>query len=145
MILYFDYCDVIYSTATKDDLDRLQRLQNKCLKICLGLHKRHETADLHAQADSPYLEDRRNAHVCNYMFKRKSRGGLLADRDISTRLHDATLFKVPFPHKETFKRAIIYAGATDWNSLPVDMRNYDDYQVFKFHQKKKMLESIPKR
>ena len=37
IVPYFDYCDVIYQGAAKDELDLLQRLQNKCLKMCQGL------------------------------------------------------------------------------------------------------------
>ena len=48
MILpYFDYCDIIYTKACVHDLDKLQRLQNKCLKTCQGLHKLHDTVDVH--------------------------------------------------------------------------------------------------
>ena len=37
MILPFlDYADVIFDKAYSKDLDKLQRLQNRCLKICSG-------------------------------------------------------------------------------------------------------------
>ena len=32
---YFDYADVVYSNAFKKDLDKLQRVPNRCLKTCL--------------------------------------------------------------------------------------------------------------
>ena len=39
MILpYLDYGDILFSTANRQKLDKLQRLQNKCLKICLNVH-----------------------------------------------------------------------------------------------------------
>ena len=57
MILpYFDYYDVIYNTANADGLDKLQRLQNKCLKIYLSLNRTHDTDDLHSQAKCPMLQ-----------------------------------------------------------------------------------------
>ena len=41
MILpYFDYGDVIYDAANKCILDKLQRLQNRGLKICKGFDRR---------------------------------------------------------------------------------------------------------
>ena len=44
MILpYFDYGDVIYNQGNQDGLDKLQRLQNRCLKICKGYNVRFDT------------------------------------------------------------------------------------------------------
>ena len=143
MILpYFDYCDIVYHNACANDLDMLQRLQNKCLKTCLGLQKLCSTKIVHSLADCAYLDKRRDVHMCNFMFTRKANVTLLDTREINTRLHDAPTFRVPFPHKETFKRSVKYAGANVWNSLPAEKRLIDDLLVFKFHQKK-TLKSVP--
>ena len=37
---YIDYGDVIYNEANSDILDKLQRLQSKCLRICSGFDRR---------------------------------------------------------------------------------------------------------
>ena len=48
MILpYCDYGDVIYNSASQEGLDKLQRLQNRCLKICKGLTKGHYSLQAH--------------------------------------------------------------------------------------------------
>ena len=139
MILpYFDYCDVIYQTACKSDLDKLQRLQNKCLKTCLGLNKLHETKDVHSMAKCAYLGSRQKANVCNFMYKRQSNAKLMDRRDITTRQHDAPLFLVKHPDKEAFKRSVQYAGSVIWNELPVHVRLTDNYLVFKACQKSLM-------
>ena len=135
MILpYFDYCDVIYHSACKNDLDKLQRLQNKCLKTCMGLHKLCNTAAVHAMTKCAMLPDRRNSHVCNFMYKRLSREDLVDDREIHTRQHDAPTFTVVFPRIETFKRSIKYHGSSSWNELPTDVRLIKTYPAFKAHQ-----------
>ena len=142
MILpYFDYCDVIYNSACKNDLDKLQRLQNKCLKTCLNMHNLTETKAVHSSAKSAFLEPRRKAHLCNFMFKRQCREELIDDRDINTRLHDAPVFHVNFPIKETFKRSVLYSGAVLWNELPTNLRSMDNFSVFKAHQTREMNES----
>ena len=47
MILpYFDYWDAIYNTAGQEGLDKVQRLQNRCLKICKGFGVRYDTTSL---------------------------------------------------------------------------------------------------
>ena len=33
-----DYCDILYNGGTVDLLEELQRVQNKCLKTCFGVH-----------------------------------------------------------------------------------------------------------
>ena len=44
MILpYLDYAYVIFDKAYSKDLDKLQRLQNRCLKICSGWERLFST------------------------------------------------------------------------------------------------------
>ena len=40
---YLDYADVVFDRAHSKDLDRLQRLQNRCLKICSGRDRLFDT------------------------------------------------------------------------------------------------------
>ena len=136
MILpYFDYGDVIYNVASQEGLDRLQRLQNRCLKICKNLNIRHDTNDLHRITKMPRLDLRRKAHINNFMYGRLKQVALVDARDIRTRAHDAPLFKVSIPANETFKRSVLYAGALQWNGLDKATRNIDNLDTFKQRQK----------
>ena len=36
LLPYFDYADVIICKANQEDIDKIQTLQNKCLRICTG-------------------------------------------------------------------------------------------------------------
>ena len=139
MILpYFDYGDVIYNTASQEGLDKLQRLQNRGLKVCKKLNIRYGTNDLHRVTEMPQLEMRRIAHVNNFMYTRLSNVALVDGRDIRTRAHDAPLFKIIVPRNEAFKRSVLYAGALRWNSLDTDTRKIDCCQKFKLRQKQRM-------
>ena len=143
MILpYFDYGDVIYSTANQDGLDKLQRLQNRSLKICKGLNIRYSTNALHRLTKMPMLKVRRTAHISNFMHGRLKHDFLLDNREVRTRAHDAPLFKVAVPRVETFKRAIGYAGSLQWNNLPADTRSIKDSKLFKDRQKAIMLDGL---
>ena len=72
MILsYFDYADVVYDRANTSGLDKLQRLQNKCLKVCQGHDRLFSTNRSHIEARVPFLKERRRAHTLNFMYKRK--------------------------------------------------------------------------
>ena len=140
MILpYFDYGDVIYNSASQEGLDKLQRLQNRCLKICKCLNVRFNTNALHSITKVPLLKKRREAHVNNFMHGRIGNDTLRDNREIRTRAHDAPLFKVAVPRVESYKRAVRYAGSTQWNNLPADIRNIKDSKLFKAKQKELML------
>ena len=140
MILpYFDYADVIFTKALNKDIGKLQKLQNKCLKICMGKVRRFSSEAVHKLANVPFLKDRREAHVLNFMYTRKSKVHLPNNREIRTRAHDAPLFVIPIPRCEAYKRSVKFFGATSWNGLPPATRNKDSYLDFKYTQKLKML------
>ena len=143
MILpYLDYADAIFHKANTTDLDKLQRLQNRCLKICANRNMRFSTDQAHKMALVPFLVDRRTSHVLNFMYKRQGRRDLLNTREIRTRAHDAPLFEVSIPRCEAFKRSIGYFGSTAWNSLCPTTRKIDSYLAFKFLQRKSMLSPL---
>ena len=143
MILpYFDYGDVIYNSANQERLDKLQRLQNRCLKISKGLGIRYGTDALHAITKVPKLEVRRTAHINNFMQGRLKCTSLLDNREIRTRAHDAPLFKVEVPRVESYKIAVRYAGSLQWNNLPANVRNIENSKLFKSKQKAAMLGGV---
>ena len=142
LLPYFDYADVIYNNANSTDLDKLQRLQNRCLRVCLGRERRFSTDAAHKLARVPFLKNRRVAHTLNFMYKRKERKELLNLTQIRTRAHDAPLFKVKIPRYESFKRSVGYSGSVLWNNLAPDSRNIDTYLKFKNLQKNNMLSPL---
>ena len=71
LLPYFDYADIIFDKANAGSLKKLQTLQNKCLRVCLGRERRFSTDAAHKLANVPFLKDRRSAHVLNFMYKRK--------------------------------------------------------------------------
>ena len=137
MILpYLDYGDVIYGTASEEGLEKLQRLQDKCLKICKGYNMRFGTKELHLETKTPMLQSRRSAHVNNFMYSRLSI--LVDNQDLRTRAHDAALFMVKTPILTMYKRSIGYAGSVQWDSLPTEV----GLNAFKNKQKLTMLQTV---
>ena len=143
MILpYIDYADVVFDKAYSRDLEKMQRLQNRCLKVCANRDRLFNTVQSHKLSNVPFLSDRRNAHKLNFMYKRLSRKELLNTKEIRTRAHDAPLFTVKIPRCEAFKRSVGYSGSVLWNELPPATRNSASYLEFKFGQKKAMFRSL---
>ena len=135
LLPYLDYADVIFSGSNSGDLEKLHRLQNRCLRICLGYDRYYSTDRAHKKAMVPFLKDRCRAHGLNFMFNRQGRRELLNVREIRTRAHDAPLFNVTVPRCEAFKRSVGYFGSVGWNALSPDLRNTNQYLPFKFLQK----------
>ena len=146
MILeYFDYGDVIYSSANQEGLKKLQRLQNKCLKICKGYNKRAGTDEIHIETKIQKLELRREDHINSFMYGRLENIDLVDTRKIRTRAHSAPLFKVKIPKLSAYKRSVEYAGATRWNDLPPCIRRLDNQDTFKAKQNQILLHSVTRQ
>ena len=140
MILpYFDYADIIYNTASQEGLDKLQRVQSKCLKICKSYNARFSTKLLHSETKTAMLGKRREAHANNFMFNKLTDLTWTDNRAIRTRAHDAPLFRIKIPKVETYKRSIEYYRAVNWNKLPVATRNIKGLHAFKNIQRTTML------
>ena len=70
LLPYMEYGDVFMSGANQVDLDKLQRLQNIGLCICLQSENRTIRYDLHRHFKLQQLEHRRIAHLRNLTFTR---------------------------------------------------------------------------
>ena len=136
---YFDYGDIIYQGTSKKHLDKIQKLQNRGLRICYGHGNPMSVDDMHIEANICKLQIRRTQHVYNLMFKQKSNKQLVDVRNIRTRAHDAILYNTNMPKCEKFKNNIFYYGARLWNQLPVIERRIELYTKFKNVQKSKVL------
>ena len=68
---YLDYADVIFDKASNKDIKKLQTVQNKCLRICIGRERRFSIDRAHKLAETPFLIDRRKAHIRNFMLPKE--------------------------------------------------------------------------
>ena len=120
---YFDYGDVVIAGASTGLLDKLQKLQEKCLKICLNITTKCDPDHLHNRAKVAKLTDRRAVHVNTLMFQMKQKVTLLNTDvvgwgwggGVQTRARAAPCFIVDRPNVESFKRSVKYFGAVRWN------------------------------
>ena len=136
LLPYFDYADIVFDKANQNNLDKLQRMQNRCLKICLRSDIRTDTDLIHSTVKTAKLEYRRKAHLRSFMYSKLGDESLIDDLPINTRSRDAPLFKVSTPNLEVFKKSVKYNGAVEWNNLPIDLRSANHILSFKYQQKK---------
>ena len=140
MILpYFDYGDILFMNSPKKLLDKLDHLQKRAVKLCLKLDVIAPKDKLLTSAGLAKLSKRREAPLLNYMYKKKNCIELLDIKKVYTRARAAPLFKTIIPKCEKYKNSVLYKGAMNWNSLPVNVRNIDTFDSFKNLQKRNML------
>ena len=141
LLPYFDYGDIIYMFFSKNELEKFERLQERCINICTATYGRDNINNIRKDNKLPLLERRRNCHLNNFMYKKKDNIELFDENEnlIMTRSKTNKKFIINKPNLETYKRSIAYSGAKTWNNLPIDTKRIDVYEIFKFHQKKEML------
>ena len=135
---YFDYGDVFYLKTHLRTLYKLQKLQNRALKLCLGHNARYNTDIPNAEAEVAKLEPRRTCHIVNFIYHRSHIPCYVRTVDRQLRRFDAPIMTEIASNDSSFSRSVLHQGALHWNGLPVNERNIDNYETFKGVQKKKL-------
>ena len=135
---YLDYGNIFYNKTFKRTLLKLQKLQNRALKLCLQKDHLFNTDLLHVEANVPKLDTRRICHITNFAFSRAHDPNYTRDLDRNVRAGGAPLLYEPFSRCESFRRSAIYQCALHWNALPLHECSIVDYTKFKALQKAKM-------
>ena len=128
---YIDYYDIFYMNSNLSQINKLQTLQNRALRICHRTRPKVPTDMLHQSFQIPTLEPRREIHLLNFKYKNKSNVKNINNRNIPTRLHDAPVFTTIKPTCEEYTANVYYNGAILWNVPPVRIRNTTTYNIFK--------------
>lgn len=142
---YMDYGDILIHDSNTSLLNKLQRLQNRALKVIFKAPARTSTSDLHWNAKVPYLYYRRIAHLRNFMYKRTHKDNnptITMNRLTNTRLREAPACIVTKVNLTTFKRSVMHKGAKEWNQLPVQLRSAVSYDAFKSKQREWLHDTL---
>ena len=114
--------DVIYAGGSNAGLDKLQRLQNKALKMVGRLDGRFPTGQLHRDAGVPLLVDRRESHLRRVAWRMVQKGLLLERNEKQTRKGDAPVLTQTRVKRAPYGRSVAHMSASLWNALPVVRR-----------------------
>ena len=101
-----DYGDVVYSGSFQEGIAKLQKLQNRALRICLDVHHYLPTVLLHQEAEVVNLKVRSSCNVKKYMFKQQSNEDLVVMPKIQTSRHKGKIFKTYEPNLEICKKTL---------------------------------------
>ena len=139
---YFDYGDIFYNKTFSRTLEKIQKLQNRAIRLCLGKDSRYNVLLLHQESNIPRLENRRHTHLLNFVYPRAHMDKYVEIPAVPLRRYDTPILFVHFPNNESFRRSILFQGAIAWNTLPVVDRAVDSHTKFKSIQKNKLINGI---
>ena len=126
-----DYGDILYDKSAEFLLQKLQRAQNRAVKLCLGVNLREHTDKIHRDAGINLLGDRRKSHIYIEGFKRSRIDKYVCTRLYRTRAADGPVLKNFLPHCTAYQRSVHYNVSTCWNSLYPWKRNIQTMVAFR--------------
>ena len=142
IIPYFDYGDIFYRNVTNTLRVKLQRIQNRPLRVCLCSQPREPVQSIHIQAGVPFLHYRRVLHLRNIAFTRKGKSKYVDSKDSKSRKYDAPVLRSIIPWYKIVQNSVLYGCAEEWNKLDVNTRGITDLGEFKKKQKEWLKSTI---
>ena len=135
---YFEYCDFLIDSCCKKEIDKLDKLQYRALRIVHNIRNPRDIArtDLLALSNMKELKVRRKCHLLNQMFIWKRKGMWLKKQRRITRNQRLQQFYLPKPRTEEAKKSPFYRGARLWLKLPPNIRHMECKEEFKTATKK---------
>ena len=122
LLPYLEYGGILVHDTNQTLLTKLQRLQNRGLKIALYSPPRTRISKIHKDGKINFLEERRSKQIAVHAFKMTKVDTNLAIPGRETRLHDAPVLKTYHRRLQTFKRSVTYKCSHLWNDLGVNDR-----------------------
>ena len=104
----FDYGDIVYEGGNKNRFDKIQRIQNRGLRICLARNDYVLTEMVHRLSIIPKLYIRRSSNLKKYMYLQQGNIKYVVNQHIPTRAHDATVFVTCIPKIDFFLKKVVF-------------------------------------
>ena len=114
------------------DVEKLQRLQNRCLLMSLNIYNPRDVSALrlHEICNLSYLSTRRHTQLAKLMFNLAQRKKFKKIAGRETRVNDSYNFATDIVHLGIYLNSPYYTGAKLWNDLPLEIKNTHDKSVF---------------
>ena len=135
----FDYCSFVYSGCNDTSLPKLQRLQNRGLRICYRSNREYmEESVLHTKSGLPLLSRRRDEVLLTWMYKFSTIDEFIDTHrgDRITRSNEKIKFKVKRAKLQGYKKSPWYRGNELWNNLGLWFQTSNSKFQFKMRVKK---------
>lgn len=134
----FDYADIVYDSASKKHVDRLQKLQNRAGRIILSVNPYDHISnnEIHGRLGWSLLQSRRKSHLLTMVYKslHSLAPSYLKDRfnynNYLYGLRSRGNLALPKPKSESCRRMFLYRGSREFNRLPNNIKLSNSLSVF---------------
>ena len=145
-----DFGCIVWHECNKSLLDKLERLQNQAIRIILRAKKDTRTQYMRNTPGLLTLYNRRRFLRLVFIFKilnnqncpKQLEGYLTSRAELQNRnLQNQGTLNVPQSRTSSARKTFQIAGASDWNSLPTELRKTTSIGSFKFNIFKQLRNS----
>ncbi|CAH2099536.1 unnamed protein product [Euphydryas editha] len=145
-----DYADTCYLDLKEEQLNKLERLQNLCIRFIFGLRKYDHVSDFRTQLKWLPIRLRRNTHILCLLYRvlfhldtplyLKNRFEFLCDtHERSLRSSSTLTLKTPSHTTSFYSNSFSVKAVQLWNSLPLSIRRAQSLSCFKKYLKAHFL------
>ncbi|MDW0176719.1 MAG: reverse transcriptase family protein, partial [Nitrososphaeraceae archaeon] len=144
-----DYGDVCYLNLTEDRLNKLNCLQNVCIRYIFGLRKYDHISEFRSRLNWVEIRDRRNIHALSLLFNvlnnpnspsyLSSRFTVLSAHGRGLRSESLLTLLIPKHNTSFYEHSFTVHAAKLWNQLDPDIQNAPSIQTFKSRLTKQYL------
>ena len=139
-----DYCSFYLGSAHQYELTKIQRLQNRGIRICTKTAIRGTSvADLHSTNNVPILETRRKHQLVQQMWKLARKGHATQNPRGRTRGDLKLKFRERIPKSAFYQKSPYYRGTILWNDLDHEVQKIEQKDAFKQKIKEKWNDKPP--
>ncbi|CAH2090128.1 unnamed protein product [Euphydryas editha] len=137
-----DYADIVYFDLSEQLLNKLERLQNICIRFIFGLRKFDHVSQHRKQLGWLPIRQRRNMHALSLLYSilyhphtppyLKERFTFLGhDTECNLRSRSNNLLVTPLCRSKAYSNSFTTKVIKLWNSLPSDIRQAESLSTFK--------------
>lgn len=137
-----DYADSCYLDLTEDQLNKLERLQNYCIRFIFGLRKYDHVSQFRNKLKWLPIRLRRNIHILTLLYNilfnpltpiyLKERFQFMhSSHQLNLRSSETLQLKIPVHTTTFYDRSFSVQAARLWNALPVSARQAQTLSSFK--------------
>lgn len=136
-----DYADVCFLDATEELLNKLERLQNLCIRFIFGLRKFDHVSEFRSQLKWLPIRRRRDLHVLTFLYNilynplspsyLRERFDFLVPRGEPSRSITSLRLKFPTHSSKRYGGSFTVHAVRLWNSLPHAIRASPSLNIFK--------------
>lgn len=138
-----DYADVCYLDLTEEQLNKLERLQNICIRFIFGVRKYDHISEYRTKLKWLPIRLRRNSHILSALYcvlfspntpdylKQRFQYKFLNHQDRFLRSNENLSLSVPSYTSSFYSKSFTAVAVRLWNSLPVTIRRAQTLDSFK--------------